>query len=377
MSRRTLAIVAPAPKEPPAVQEIVLDEPRSDEAIVEIHAVGICHADVAVLQGVIPLGFPKVVGHEGAGVVKVVGTDVKHVQPGDKVILSFNPCGECGNCKRKLSSYCDHNMARTWPGLRPDQSFTLKSVDGKPIYGNFFGQSSWSRLALVQRDCMVKVPQDTDLKLFAPLGCGVQTGTGVVWNTLDLQKGDSFVVSGCGAVGMSAIMAAKQRGATTIMAVDINDERLSLAKELGATHTFNGGAEDLVQQIHAVSPLPAGVRNAFDTTAVPKVIEAMIQATGVRGRTVVVGATPPDKKISIQPMEFLNMGKQFIGSVEGDSHPPEAIPYMLEQHRQGHLPLEKIVSTYKYTEFARALDDMKTGKAIKPVLVWDDGDSAT
>ncbi len=259
----------------------------------------------------------------GAGIVKEVGADIKHFQPGDKVILSFNPCGQCSNCKQKMTNYCDNTVPRTWVGLRPDQSFTLKSVKEEGIYGNFFGQSSWSRLALVNGNCMVKVAPETDLTLFAPLGCGIQTGTGVVWNTLDMKKGESLVVSGCGAVGMSAIMAAKQRCAGTIIAVDINKERLLIAKELGATHSFNGGAEDLVQQIHAVCPLPAGVRYAFDTTAVPKVIESMIQATGVRGRTVVVGATPPDKKISIQPMEFLNMGKQFIGSVEGESYPPE------------------------------------------------------
>jgi Zn-dependent alcohol dehydrogenase len=196
-------------------------------------------------------------------------------------------------------------------------------VDGKPVYGNFFGQSSFSRLALVNSSSLNKVPHETDLKLFAPLGCGIQTGSGVVCNVLNVQQGDSLIVSGCGAVGMSAIMAAKARGAAIIVAVDIKESRLTLARELGATHTFNGGAEDLIQQVHAVCPLPAGVKFAFDTSAVPKVIEAMIEAVGVRGRVVVVGATPLDKTISIQPLKFLDMGKQFVGSVGGESYPPE------------------------------------------------------
>lgn len=187
----------------------------------------------------------------------------------------------------------------------------------------FFGQSSFSRLSLVDRNCLVKVPQTTDLKLFAPLACGVQTGTGAVWNALDVQKGNFFIVAGCGAVGMSAVMAARERGAAIIIAVDIKEDRLTLAKELGATHAVNGLDDDFMHQIRTICPLPTGVHHALDTTAVPKVIESMIDATGLRGQTVVVGATPLDQRIGIQPTQYLNMGKRFIGSVEGDSYPPE------------------------------------------------------
>lgn len=261
--------------------------------------------------------------HLGAGVVKEVGSDIKDVQPGDKVILSFNPCGECGNCKLKLPGYCDEMRQRTWVGLRPDNSVTLKSADGKPIHGNFFGQSSFSRLAIANKSCLIKVPQETDLKLFAPLGCGIQTGYGVIVNVLDVQRGDSVIISGCGAVGMSAIMAAKARAAGLIVAVDIREDRLSLAKELGATHILNGAEEDLIEQIRRICPLPVGIKYALDTTAVPNVIEKMIEAVGVRGKTVVVGATPYDKTISIQPLKFLDMGKQLVGSVGGESYPPE------------------------------------------------------
>ncbi len=305
--------------------------------------------------------------------------------------MSFNPCGTCGNCAEKLPGYCDTGRARNWVGTRPDESFTLKTADGKPVYGNFFGQSSLSQLALVHRNCIIKVAPKTDLKLFAPLGCGIQTGAGVVNNTCDVQKGDSLIVSGCGAVGMSAIMAAKARSAAVIIAVDIKDSRLSLAKELGATHVLNGEEEDLVAQVHAICPLPAGVKFAFDTSGVPRAIESMIEATGVRGKTVVVGATPPDKKISFQPLSFLDMGKHFFGSVEGESFPPEvsryhgalvrqrdanrerqSIPYLLRQANQGRFPLERIVKHYHYTDFASAFRDMHVGIAIKPILVWND-----
>lgn len=263
--------------------------------------------------------------------VQEVGADIDHVRPGDKVILSYNSCRECDNCKLNLPGYCDHMRSRTWLGLRPDQSFTLKksttAADGqqeqKPIYGNFFGQSSFSRLAVVNKACLIKVSPETDLRRFAPLGCGVQTGYGVAVNVLNIQPGDSFIVSGCGAVGLSAIMAAKARGAKIIIAVDLQDERLAIAKDLGATHVVNGAREDLIQQIRDVAPLPVGVKYALDTTAVPKVIENMIEAVGVRGKVVIVGATPPDKFVKIQPLQFLDAGKQLIGSVGGESYPAE------------------------------------------------------
>lgn len=255
--------------------------------------------------------------------MREVGADITHVKPGDKVILTINTCGACFNCEQKLPGYCEEAQLRTFSGRRPDQSTTLRDANGTPIHGNFGGQSSFSRLAIANRATMVKVPPQTNLRLFAPLGCGIQTGSGVVLNTLNLPPGESLAVSGCGAVGMSAIMAAKVRGAIPIIAIDLNEERLVIAKEVGATHTINGGDGDVVQQIHRICPLPAGVRYAFDTTAVPKVIESMIEATGMRGKTVVVGATPLDKAVAIQPLRFLNMGKQLIGSVVGDSYPPE------------------------------------------------------
>jgi Zn-dependent alcohol dehydrogenase len=213
--------------------------------------------------------------------------------------------------------------SRTWLGLRPDESFTLKSRSGQPIYGNFFGQSSFSRLAIVNKSCLIKVPQETDIKQFAPLGCGVQTGYGVVVNKLNLQPGDSFIVSGCGAVGLSAIMAAKARGAKTIIAVDLQEPRLAIAKEVGATHVVNGASKDLIEEIRAIAPLPVGVKYALDTTAVPKVIEDMIEAVGVQGKVVIVGATPPDKFVQIQPLKFLDAGKQLLGCVGGESYPAE------------------------------------------------------
>ena len=240
--------------------------------------------------------------------------------------MSFNPCGECENCKEKLPGYCFMVRPRNWAGTRPDGSFTLlESGSGNPIYGNFFGQSSFARLAIVNRNCIVEVPRSTKLELFAPLGCGIQTGLGVVNNTCNLRRGESLIVAGCGAVGLSAIMAAKARGAAVIIAVDIKDSRLALAEELGATHTVNGEDEHFEEKVRMICPPPTGVKYAFDTSGVPKVIESMIEVTGLRGKVVIVGATPLHQNISVQPLPFLDMGKSLVGSVEGESYPLEVI----------------------------------------------------
>lgn len=268
----------------------------------------------------------------GSGIVRWVGDDVSSVQVGDKVILSFNSCGACRNCKIEKMNYCEEAQARNWSGLRSDGAFQISGKDKAPIYGNFFGQSSFCKQAVVNGSSLVKVPGDVDLRLYAPLGCGIQTGTGVVWNTLDVCEGESIMVAGCGAVGMSAIMAARIRKAGIIIAVDLSEERLSLARALGATHTFLGSHAQVIAQAREILPLPHAVKYAFDTTGVPSVIEMLIEAVGLRGKVAIVGATPLTKKIQIQPLEFLNMGKQLVGSVEGESRPTQVSAYSSHYH---------------------------------------------
>ena len=224
-----------------------------------VYAILIYHVQLAFYAAVTPAVF----GHEGkpysysginffltpisgAGVVVETGSEVDEASVGDKVLLSYAFCNNCKQCKSGRAPYCDSMMPLNFGGLRDDGTSGLALNDGSPLRAHFFGQSSFSRLAAVHRKCIVKVPQDTPLDLFAPLGCGLQTGAGSILNTLNVQDGSTVVIFGVGSVGFSAIMAARIRKAREIIAIDIQPSRLELAKQLGATSTVNSTEVDVM-----------------------------------------------------------------------------------------------------------------------------------
>lgn len=201
-----------------------------------------------------------------------------------------------------------------------DGSLSLSAPDGTQIHGNFFGQSSFARHTIVSGNSVVKVPSDTPLGLFAPLGCGVQTGAGAILNTLDVQPGKAVAIFGVGSVGMSAVMAAKMRGASIIIAVDLQPQRLELAKRLGATHSVVGSGEDVVAQIQKISG-SNGVDYSVDCAGIPQVVEKALDYLGTRGKAATVGAPAPGKGAGVDVFSHLVMGRQYIGCCEGDGVP--------------------------------------------------------
>lgn len=230
------------------------------------------------------------------------GSDLQsEFHPGDKVLLSYAFCGSCPHCSANDPAYCDDIRAMNFSGVRSSDGISALSYssesgdgdgdgdDGEKLKGHFFGQSSFAHRAIVHRSSLVKVPASTPLSVFAPLGCGLQTGAGAVMNVLDVQPGSTLAVFGVGAVGLSAIMAGKIRGAKKIVAVDLVAERLALAKEMGATDVVDGADEDVVKQIVGLCP-PYGVQYAVDCSGVPKVIETMVDSLGTRGVSVVMFA---------------------------------------------------------------------------------------
>lgn len=254
----------------------------------------------------------------GAGVIVTVGSHVLDLSPGDKVVLSYNHCGSCRHCTADHLAYCETLWSLNFDGRRLDGSAPLTSRDGKDAMGNFFGQSSLSRRAIVNKRCAVKVDGGADLAKFAPLGCGLQTGAGVILKTLNVQKGASLVVFGAGAVGMSAIMAAKIRGARPIIAIDPQEHRRGLAIALGADFSIDGLKPNIVEQIRSLVSLQ-GVANAIDTTSNPRVIGKMIECLGTRGKAVSIGSPPPGAKVEIEVFSHLNLGREYLGSTQGDS----------------------------------------------------------
>ncbi|CAI7604815.1 unnamed protein product [Penicillium manginii] len=254
-------------------------------------------------------------------------------------------------------------------GTRLDDSYTMRTSDGSPISGNFFGQSSFSKTAIVSKSSIVKVPPNTPLQLLAPLGCGLQTGAGAIFNILNLSKGSSVVVFGTGAVGMAAIMAAKIRRVDIIIAIDILQNRLATARTLGATHAMEFNGSDSILQIRTICG-GVGAMCAIDTTGNITVIEEMMECLGPKGKGITIGAPSPGQKVKVDVFRHITLGRQYIGCNQGDSVPQEMIPILIEQYFNGNFPVEKIVKIYDFADFESALKDIKSGRTIKPVLIW-------
>ncbi|KAL3450255.1 chaperonin 10-like protein [Aspergillus insuetus] len=369
----TEALVVPAVGTDPGFAPVILDSVRDDELLVEIHATGICHTDIACIEGKLPAEFPCVLGHEGAGVVLQIGDGVQGIRQGDKVLLSYNFCSTCRQCRAGEPAYCENLVAQNFGGRRADGSRTMRLAgdEATHVFANFFGQSSLSRVALVNRASVVRVAPDTPLHMFAPLGCGVQTGAGAVLNTLNVQEGSSVAVFGVGAVGLSAIMAARLRNARIIIAVDLESSRLEMAHELGATHTLIGGSDgDVRQRIRDICAPTNGAEFAVDCSGATQVIEVMLDSLAVRGRAASVGAPAPGKRAGVDVFAHLTLGREYVGCHQGSSVAEEMIPYLVEQNKQGRFPLQKLITYYAVEDHQRAFDDVKNGRAVKAVLRW-------
>jgi aryl-alcohol dehydrogenase len=355
-----------------SLAEVELDDPRPDEVIVRITAAGICHTDLGVAAGALPFPLPGVLGHEGAGIVEAAGSEVTRVRPGDHVLLSFTSCGRCGNCRDGHPAYC-----LTWlplnllGGARADGSATLRR-DGAALGSHFFGQSSFARLAVVDERSLVRVPEGAPLDLLAPLGCGVQTGFGAVMNVLRPRPGATVVVTGAGAVGLSAVMAARLTPATRIIAVDRVPARLELARELGATDTLDTselGSDTSLAAAVADLTGGRGADGVVETTGNAHVLGEAITALGVRGCAVVVGAPAFGTTVPVD-VNFLLPGRTVTGLTLGDSETESLLPALVELVTAGRLPVDRLVRHYKFEDINAAVADMTAGAAIKPVLTF-------
>jgi len=352
---------APAPE----LAELELEEPRAGEMRVRLVATGLCHTDLHAHDGrLAPL--PIVLGHEGAGVVEALGDGVVGFAVGDHVVLSGSSCGACPSCAASLPSYCDTAMPRIFGGGRLDGSMALKAGE-EPIHSHFFGQSSFASHAIVPERTAVKVPADLPLAKLAPLGCGILTGAGAVLYSLSLQAGQSLAVFGTGGVGLSAVMAARLAGAGRIVAIDLSDERLELARELGATDCLRGDEPDLALKIRVMSG--RGVDASLNTTTVPAVFDAAMDCLAMRGTAAFV--TAPRGDWAPKMFAMLSGGRSLKGVLGGDADPHSFIPLLIDHWREGRFPFDRLLTAYPFAEIARAFDDARAGRVIKPVLLMD------
>lgn len=348
-----------------SLETIDIEEPRENEILVKVVATGVCHTDIVVRDGMLPTPLPVVLGHEGAGVVEKVGRAVSKVKPGDKVVMTFNSCGRCPSCQDHHVSYCHEFFPRNFFAARTDGTSAL-SAGGEPIHGNFFGQSSFATHAICHEVNVVQVPDAAPLELLGPLACGIQTGAGAVMNALKVSAGKSFAVFGTGSVGLSALMAAKIVGSTIVIAVDRNDERLEMARELGATHTINPAKVDATAEIIGITGY--GVNFALDTTGISNVIRSAVMALAPMGACGILGASAMGSEINLDEVHFMSGGRRLMGIVEGESNPDTFIPMLAELHAQGRFPFDKLVKFYSFDEINRAIEDSESGRTIKPIV---------
>jgi aryl-alcohol dehydrogenase len=350
------------------IEELELDEPRDDEVLVRIVAVGVCHTDLKIAQDPRRAPRPIVLGHEGAGVVERVGCKVRKVAVGDPVVIGYDYCGECPSCADNAPSYCYHSKARNFGGTRTDNSVTLRKADEK-IHGNFFGQSSFSRYALCSERNVVRVRKDAPLEVLGPLGCGIQTGAGAVMNSFRLRPGQSIAVLGAGAVGLSAVMAAVHSCAGRIIAVDMNEERLDVARQLGATDTINVSADGLQRAILDLTG--HGVDYVLETTGNMQVLREGVRSLAPRGVCGVLASSGKENDVSIDVLHLLLGGRTIRGIVEGDSISDTFIPELIDLYMNGKFPFDRLIRFYPFARINEAVADAARGAVIKPVLIFD------
>ncbi len=368
------AAVVRGKAQPLVIEDVRYEAPRHDEVLVRIVGTGVCHTDMVVRDQGYAVPLPLVLGHEGAGIVERIGADVTTLAVGDHVVLTYGHCGQCHNCKSGRPGYCVEFYDRNFKGARMDGSQGICDRHGHALGSAFFAQSSFGTFALATERNAVKIRTDVPLELMGPLGCGVQTGAGAVLNALKPHAGSSIAIFGAGSVGLSAAMAAAAVGCTTIIMVDLHDDRLRLAMELGATHIVNGGKEDAVARIQELSAT-GGVDFSLECTGNAKVLAQAVDALRIPGTCGLIGAADMGVCASLD-MNTLLFGRTVRGIIEGDSVPQVFIPQLIELWRAGRFPFDRLVKFYDLADINQAIEDSESGRVLKPIVRPSTGESA-
>lgn len=364
----TRAAVARGRGAPLSIEDVELDDPREDEVLVRVLASGICQTDLHARDGYYPIPHPGVYGHEGVGVVERAGARVGTVRPGDRVVMFAPSCGTCANCAGRQPAYCLRHLALKMNGVRADGSATLHQ-NGRPLGGAFFQQSSLARHAIATERNVVRVGDDVPAHVLAALPCGVNTGAGAALNVLQARPGMAVAILGAGAVGLAALLAAREAGCDPIVAVDVRANRLALALDLGATHALEAGGADLAARLRAVTA-GRGLDGVIDTSGVPANVGIGVEALAMPGTFVLVGSVRPGVTAAFD-MTTLQNGRTIRGCIQGGGVPADFIPALVERYRSGRFPVDRLVTTYGFADIERAARDLESGVAIKPVVVMD------
>ena len=353
------------------IVELELDPPKPGEILIRFTAAGLCHSDDHLRTGDIPVRYPLVGGHEGAGVVEEVGGDASRFRTGDHVVCSFLPvCGHCRFCARGLSNLCDMG-ALLVKNYLPDHTYRFHS--GGEDFGQMCVLGTFSLWAVVSEASCVKVDDDLPLETVALVGCGVATGWGTAVHAGDVRPGDTTVIYGIGGVGINAVQGAAFAGARNVIAVDPVPAKLAMASKLGATHTVADAetARELAKELTR----GVGADQALITVGLltDDIVAAAFAAVRKRGTVVVTSLAGPGKKtIQLPGSELTLFEKRIVGSLFGSGNPFEEIPRMLELYRAGRLKLDELVTTrYRLEDISQGYHDMLDGKNIRGLLVHE------
>jgi aryl-alcohol dehydrogenase len=349
-----------------SIEELELTGPGPDDILVRIVGAGLCHTDVKALAGGMGVPKPAVLGHEGAGIVERAGERVTKVQPGDHVVLTYDSCGACHACSGGNPAYCAETTALNFTDGRSGEPGAFRK-DNELVHGHFLGQSSFATHAIARSRNTIPVRKDAPLEILGVLGCGVQTGAGAVMNSLHPPEGSTIAIFGVGPVGLSAVMGAVACGCSAIVAVDVLEQRLAMARQLGATHAVLAGpGVEIAEQIRKI--VPAGVNYALDTTGRADASQQAVNSLAPRGHFGFV--TIPPGGLGLNMSAVMLRGLSVRGIVQGDSVPDVFIPRLIDLHLAGRFPFDRFITRYDIAQINRAIDDQAAGKVVKPVFTF-------
>jgi alcohol dehydrogenase len=361
--------VAPpyANTKPLMIEEVELDDPGPGEILVKIAAAGLCHSDLSVIDGNRPRPTPMVLGHEAAGIVEKLGASVDDLQVGDHVVMVFVPsCGHCLPCSEGRPALCE-------PGAVANSAGTLLSGarrlhrNGGDIH-HHLGVSAFSEYATMSRRSVVKIDRELPLDQAALFGCAVLTGVGAVINTAKVAAGASVAVVGLGGVGLSSLLGAVAAGARRVVAVDLSDEKLGLARQLGATDTFNAGSTDATNEIREATK--GGVEFAFEMAGSVRAMDLAYKITRRGGTTVTAGLPPPSHTFALPQVNLVAEERTVRGSYIGTCVPTRDLPRYIELYRGGKLPVDRLMSAHlKLEQINEGFDRLHEGKAVRQIVL--------
>ncbi|MGD0474586.1 MAG: zinc-dependent alcohol dehydrogenase family protein [Candidatus Velthaea sp.] len=348
------------------IQTIDLDPPGRGELLVRIVAAGLCHSDLSVINGVRPRPMPMALGHESAGIVESLGEDVTDLAVGDHVVMVFMPsCGQCLPCAEGRPALCEPGAAANGAGTLLS-GFRRLHRDGTDV-NHHLGVSGFAEFAVVSRRSVVKVDKDLPLDEAALFGCAVLTGVGAVVNTGQLRPGQSAAVIGLGGVGLASVLGAIACGAPQVVAIDLSDDKLRLARELGASHTVNARDPDAAEQVKKVSG--GGVDFAFEMAGSARAMELAWKITRRGGTTITAGLPPPAATLAVPLVQLVAEERTLKGSYIGTCVPTRDIPRYIALYRAGRLPVDRLMSAkLKIDDINEAFDLLHEAKAVRQVI---------